>query len=43
MTEVGINRGTDDLTVDFPELLDSITEGDDLSGAHKGEIQRIEE
>ncbi len=43
MTEVGINRGTDDLTVDFPEVLDSVTEGDDLSGTHKGEIQWIEE
>ncbi len=43
MTEVGINRGTDDLTVDFPEVLDSVTEGDDLSRTHKGEIQWIEE
>lgn len=43
MTEVGINRSTNDLTVDFPELLDCIAEGDDLSGTHKGEIQWIEE
>lgn len=43
MAEVGIDRSTNDLAVDFPELLGSITEGDDLSGTDKGEIQWIEE
>lgn len=43
MTKVGINRGTNNFTVDFPELLSCITEGDDLSRAHKGEVQWVEE
>lgn len=43
MAEVGIDRGTNDLTTDLPKLLGSVTEGDDLSGAHKGEVQRVEE
>lgn len=42
MTKVGINRSTNNLAVDFPELLSCITEGNDLSRAHKGEVQWVE-
>lgn len=43
MGEVRINRCRNDLTANFPELLGSVAESNDLSGAHKGEVQGIEE
>lgn len=43
MGEVWINRRRNDLTTNFPELIGSIAERDDLSGTHKGEVQGIEE
>lgn len=43
MGEVRVNRGSDDLTADFLELVCSITESDDFSWTNKCEVQRIEE
>lgn len=43
MGEVGVYRSSDDFTVNFPELVSSITESDDLSRTHEGEVQRVEE
>lgn len=43
VSEQGIARGSDDLSVDLLELWLTITEGDDLSWANKGEIQWIPE
>lgn len=43
MGELGVNRDSDDLTSDFSEFLSLIVEGNDLSGADKGEVKRIEE
>lgn len=43
MREVRVNGGGDDLTANLPELVGSVTESDDLSWAHKGEVQWIEE
>lgn len=43
MREVWVDGGGDDLTADLPEIVGSITESDDLSWAHKGEVQGIEE
>lgn len=43
MGEVRINRRRNDLTAYFPELFGSVAESNDLSGAHKGEVQGIEE
>lgn len=43
MGEVRVNRSSDDLTANLPEVVSSITEGYDLSWTHKGEVQGIEE
>lgn len=43
VTEVGVGGSSEDLTADLAELIHAIAEGDDLSGAHKGKVQRIEE
>lgn len=43
MGEVRVNRGGDDLTADLLEIVGGITESDDLSRTHKGEVQGIEE
>lgn len=43
MGEVRINRRRNDLTTNFPELIGSVAESNDLSGTHKGEVQGIEE
>lgn len=43
MREVRVNGRRNDLTVDFPELLGRVAESDDLSWAHEGEVQGIEE
>lgn len=43
MGEVRVNRGPNDLAADFPEIVSSIAERDDLSWTHKGEVQGIEE
>lgn len=43
MAEVGVHRRTNDFAVDLFELLCCVAEGDDLSGTHEGEIQRVEE
>lgn len=43
MREVRVNGSCDDLTANFPEILGSIAESDDLSRTHKGEVQRVEE
>ena len=41
--EVRVDRRADDLTADLPEVFSCFAERDDLRGAHKGEVQRIEE
>lgn len=43
MRKVRVHRGSDDFTANLPEVVSSVAEGDDLSGTHKGEVQRIEE
>lgn len=43
MGEVWVNGGADDLAANLPEIVGGVTEGDDLSRAHKGEVQGIEE
>jgi len=43
VSEVGVAGSSDNLSVDSTELGLAVTEGDDLSRAHKGEIQRIPE
>lgn len=43
MREVRVNRCCNDFTTNFPELISSVTESDDLSGTHKGKVQGIEE
>lgn len=40
---MGVCGSSEDLTADLAELTHAITEGDDLSGAHEGKVQRIEE
>lgn len=37
------DRTHEDGNVELLELLESLREGDDLSGAHEGEVKRIEE
>lgn len=41
--EVRVNGGCDDLASNFPEIFRCIAECDYFSGAHKGEVQRVEE
>lgn len=43
MAKMRISGGSDDLTADFTELRSPFAERDDLSRAHKGEVERIEE
>jgi len=43
MTEHTVSGTGHDLAVDGTELLSTVTEGDDLSWAHKCEVQRVEE
>ena len=43
MAEVGVGGGSQHLTVDLAELLDTVAEGHDLRGADEGEVQRVEE
>jgi hypothetical protein len=43
VSEQGITRSSDDLSVDLVELSLAITEGDDFSWADEGEVQRIPE
>lgn len=43
MREVRVGRDTDDLSADISELLDVLTEGNKLSGAHVREVKWIEE
>ena len=43
MGKVRVDRASNELGVDVVEVLGSVVEGADLRGAHKGEIQRIEE
>lgn len=43
MTEVGVYRAANNLTANAAELLDPVAEGNDLSGAHKCEVQGVEE
>lgn len=41
--EERVTAGSNDLSIDLGELILTITECNDLSGAHEGEIQRIPE
>lgn len=43
MAEVRVHRSTDHLAVDLFEFICRITEGDDLGGTNKGEVQWIKE
>ena len=43
MAEVGISGACDDLTIDLAELIDAVTERDDLGGTDEGEVQGVEE
>lgn len=38
VSETGINRNTDDLSTDLSEVLSLVREGNDFSGADKGEV-----
>lgn len=43
VAKVRVHGCTDHLTVDLFEFICCVTEGDDLSGTHEGEVQRVEE
>lgn len=43
MAEVGVDGAADDLAANTAKLLCSVAESDDLSWAHKGEVQGVEE
>lgn len=43
VAEVRIYGTADDLASDLAELLGPVAEGDNLGGANKGEVQRVEE
>lgn len=43
MGEVGVYGAANDLAVDVTEVLDPVAESHDLGGAHKREVQRVEE
>lgn len=43
MWKFGVNWNSNNLAADFSELFGLVIEGDDFSGADKGEIERIEE
>lgn len=43
VSELGVHRGSNNLTIDLAEFFNSIAEGCDLRGTNKGEIQWIEE
>jgi hypothetical protein len=43
MRELGVNRNTEDLSVEGLELSIAVAKGGNLSGAHKSEIERVEE
>lgn len=41
--EFGVDGAGQNLNTDFSEFLSLVAEGDDFSGAHKGEVQGVEE
>lgn len=43
MAEVGVDGAADDLATNTAKLLCSVAESDDLSRAHEGEVQGVEE
>jgi len=43
MGELAVGGASDHLAVDLAELGGALREGNDLGGAHEGEVQRVEE